>query len=283
MCNHDQAINQFHKDYGFDPFRIYCQVTGKPFATILEEEMDSVLSLVCESNDDADAAAQDLWLRVVASMRPSLKWNKFRSNTLAELRVSDPIETLAYLVNRMFGPHNRLKGGMTLSHYEERIKAWQRIKDWGVTDETNTLTYMLLEIDAKMGLDVEMPPFNWLDFFDADSMKHRVEMTQGWYGQLMVRWEKRIKEEEMSVRWMRHGNVLAKPAFADAYQESKPLTITGIKRAEKQAEKAIFSEALFEVLGEIFDSKSMEPRPEAPAPVLVPLVRVKNPFARKES
>jgi hypothetical protein len=154
---------------------------------------------------------------------------------------------------------------MTLSHYEERIKAWQRIKDWGVTDETNTLTYMLLEIDAKMGLDVEMPPFNWLDFFDADSMKHRVEMTQGWYGQLMVRWEKRIKEEEMSVRWMRHGNVLAKPAFADAYQESKPLTITGIKRAEKQAEKAIFSEALFEVLGEIFDSKSMEPRPEAPA------------------
>jgi hypothetical protein len=107
MCNHDQAINQFHKDYGFDPFRIYCQVTGKPFATILEEEMDSVLSLVCESNDDADAAAQDLWLRVVASMRPSLKWNKFRSNTLAELRVSDPIETLAYLVNRMFGPHNR--------------------------------------------------------------------------------------------------------------------------------------------------------------------------------
>jgi hypothetical protein len=95
---------------------------------MLDEEFDSVISLVCESNDDADDAAQDLWFRVIGSMRPSLKWNKFRSGTLADLRISDPVETLAYLINRMFAPHNRLKGGVTLNHLEERIKAWQQIR-----------------------------------------------------------------------------------------------------------------------------------------------------------
>jgi hypothetical protein len=282
MANIDETIAAFVADYGFDPLTIYCQVTGKPFARFFDEEQESVLSLVCESNDDADAAAGDLWLRVVSSMRPSLKWNKFSAGSLAELRVSHPIETLAYLINRMFTPHNRFKGGVTLRHFEERIKAFKEIDSWGQTDDTNTLTYMLLEIDAKMGLDVEMPPFNWQDFFEAESIKHRVEMVQGWYGQLMERWEKRLKDEELQIKWMRHGNVLAKPAFADAFMESKPLTITGIKKAEKAAEKQIFADAAWDVLSGILDSTA-EPKPDAPKPVIVPLKRVINPFARRQA
>jgi hypothetical protein len=280
MAKLPQTLAQFVSDYGFEPLFIYCQVTGKPIGTFLAEEQDSVLNLVCESNDGADEAASDLWLRVIASMRPSLKWNKFTAQSLAELRVSHPVETLAYLVNRMFTPHNRLKGGVTFRHFEERIKAFKQIESWGQTDDTNTLTYMLLEVDAKMGLDVEMPPFNWQDFFDAESMKHRVEMLQGWYGQLMVRWEKRLRDEELQTRWMRHGNVLAKPAFADAFMESKPLTMTGIKKAEKAAEKQIFADAAWEVLSGILDS-AKEPLPDAPRPVIVPLKRVVNPFARR--
>ena len=275
-----EILDAFAREYGFDPARVYCSVTGKPFGYMFLEELESILSLIHESNDGVDEAAGDLWIRVLASMRPSLKWNKFRSGTLAELRVSDPIETLAYLVNRMFAPHNRLRGGMTLEHWQERILAWQRLKEWGQDDDTNTLTYMLLELDAKMGLDVEMPPFNWLDFFDAESMKHRVEMVQGWYGILMERWEKRLKQEELSTRWMRSGNVLAKPAFADAYMESKPLTVTAVKRAAKQAEKQIFADALWEVLGGQFDSQ-LEVKADAPKPVMVPLKRVTNPFARR--
>lgn len=277
-----EVLDAFAVEYGFDPARVYCLVTGKPFGYMFLEELDSVLNIVHESNGDVDDAANDLWIRVLASMRPSLKWNKFRTGSLADLRVSDPVETLAYLVNRMFAPHNRLKGGVTLAHYQERILAWQRIETWGQSDDTNTLMYMLLELDAKMGLDVEMPPFNWLDFFDAESMKHRVEMVQAWYGNLMQRWEKRLKDEEMSVRWMRHGNVLAKPAFAAAYLESQPLSLTAIKKAEKKASQQVFDAALWEVLGGMLDSH-LEPKPDAPKPVVVPLQRVMNPFARKDS
>jgi hypothetical protein len=182
----------------------------------------------------------------------------------------------------MFAPHNRLNGGITLGHYEERIKAWQHIERWEVTDDSNTLTYMLLEIDAKMGLDVEHPPFNWQDFFSAETQKHRVEMVQGWYGNLMERWEKRLKQEELQSRWIRHGSALAKSAFRDAFIESQPPSLTAIKKAGKAAERGIFDAALWEVLGKSFDS-SLEPKIDAPKPVVVPLVRVTNPFARKDS
>jgi hypothetical protein len=113
---------------------------------------------------------------------------------------------------------------------------------------------MLLEVDAKMNLDSEQPPFNWLDFFAAESMKHRVEMVQGWYLHLMERWEKRLQQEEQMTKWIRHGNILAKPAFAAAYMESRPLTITAIKRAEKEAEKSIFADAAWDILSGILDS-----------------------------
>lgn len=270
MADRIKAEGAFAEEYGFDPYKIHCSVTGKPIGNLFDEEYDSILSLVCESNDGADEAASDLWLRVIAAMRPSLKWNKFRSETLAQMRKTDPVETLAYLVNRMFAPHNRLRGGMQPIHYEERIKAWQQIEAWGVTDDTNTLTYMLLEIDAKMGLDVEMPSFNWQDFFHAESMTHRVSMLQGWYADLMIRWEKRLKAEEMQTRWIRHGSVVAKQAFADAYMESKPLSATAIKKAEKRADKDFMAHIIWEVLG---DSSEPPEIAEAakPVPALVPL------------
>jgi hypothetical protein len=263
------TLLSFNAEYGFNPFAIHCQVTGKPIGLIGNEEMMSVLSLICESNDGADEAASDLWLRVISAMRPSLKWNKFRSETLAHMRKVDPVETLAYLLNRMFAPHNRLRGGMLPIHYEERIKAWQLIEHWGVTDHTNTLSYMLLEIDAKMGLDVEQPPFNWRDFYGAESMNHRIEMLQAWYADLMIRWEKRLKAEEMQTRWMRHGNALSRQAFSEAFMESKPLSATAIKQAAKKQEKDFFANIFFEVMGESQTPDVVEAT--QPAPAIVPL------------
>jgi hypothetical protein len=264
------TLAAFRSEFGFDPFAIHCSVTGKPIGKIGDEEMFSVLNLICESNDGADEAATDLWLRVISAMRPSLKWNKFRSESLAQMRKSDPVETLAYLVNRMFAPHNRLKGGMQPVHYDERIKAWRLIESWGKTDETNTLAYMLLEIDAKMGLDVEMPPFNWRDFFEAESQSARVTMVQGWYATLMVRWEKRLKEAEQQSHWIRHGNVLSKSAFADAFMESKPLSVTAIKKAEKKADRDFMAHIIWEVLGDSAEPPELAAAAQ-PNPQLVPL------------
>jgi hypothetical protein len=278
----DDIISAFESEFAFDPRGIYCSVTGKRIGTADSEEFASVVRLISVSNEDADAISLDLGMRLLASLRPSLKWNKFRAESLRDMRVSDPVETLAYLINRMFAPLNRQKVGVEslLGYHSDRIKGYQLIERWGTTDETHTLTYMLLEIDAKMGLDVESAPFNAYDFFfDAPDMATRIAMVQGWYANLMTKWEKRLKDDELQTRWMRNGSVLAKPAFADAFMESKPLSVTAIKKEEKKAEKAFFADVAFEnpILRELFGVESAEQKAEArPAPIIVP--RQKTPL-----
>lgn len=263
-----EVIDSFQSSYGFDPSGIYCSATGKRAGSTHIEELESLINLV--GGESAEEIADDLAVRLLASMRPSMKWNSFREESLERMRKSDPIETLAYLINRMFAPLNHRKIGIKnlIATYEDKIRAFKIITDWGVTDATNTLTYMLLELDAKWNLDTEFPPFSWREFFvEPETMQHRVDLLQQWYATRMTAWEKRVQAEETQVRWMRHGNALAKPAFMGAYMESKPLSASGIKAAEKKAERDLMAGLLWEIMGKPADEKA----PEAPRPHFVPI------------
>ena len=276
----------FFAEYGFDMSGLYCQVTGKRIGWTHVEEMESLINLV-GGEADADEIADDIAIRVLASMRPSLKWNKFRGESLVELRKSNPIETLAYLINRMFAPLNHRKIGIDnlIGNYEHRIRAFNIIQSWGVTDATNTLTYMLLELDAKWNLDTESPPFSWQAFFmDAPDMDARVAMLQSWYATRMQAWEKRLAAEELQTRWIRHGSAIAKPAFAAAYMESKPLSATAIKKAEKDAEKQLFGDLLFEIMGSptLNGEATVEPKAK-PKPTFVPIRKMPMKFGVKSN
>src|SRR5574338_543408 len=282
-----EIAETFKSSYGFDMHGLYCQATGKCFGWTHIEEMESLVNLVGAESNDADEIADDIAMRVLASMRPSHKWNKFRAESLAEMRKSDPIETLAYLINRMFAPLNHRKIGIDnlLRSYEDRIRAFQIIQSWGVTDATNTMTYMLLELDAKWNLDTEYPPFSWTAFFiDAPDLAARLAILQNWYADRMIAWEKRLAAEELQTRWIRHGNVLAKPAFAAAYMESKPLSATAIKRAEKEAEKQMFGDLLFEILGNptLDGEPTVEPKAK-PKPTFVPIRKMPMSFGVKNN
>jgi hypothetical protein len=273
---HAEILDAFHAQYGFDPYGIYCQATGKKVGALFLEEFDSLLNLIRgEGEADAEQIADDLAMRFLASMRPSMKWNKFRAESLAELRKSDPVETLAYLIGRMFAPRNRLTVGITvmMNYLEQRIRAFPIITEWGQTDSTNTLMYMLLEIDAKWNLDTESPPFNWQAFFiDAPDMDARIAMVQDWYADRMIAWEKRLKAEEQMTKWFRNGHALAQPAFRDIYMESRPLSATAIKKSEKKAESDMMANLLFEIMGSpTLDGEMQGELAETPKPTFVPI------------
>lgn len=278
-----EIISTFTDSYGFDPSGIYCSATGKRVGSTHIEELESLINLI--GGEDSEQIVDDIAMRLLASMRPSMKWNKFRAESLAEMRRTDPIETLAYLINRMFAPQNRLKIGVTqmMVFWENRIRAFDVIKSWGVNDSTNTLTYMLLELDAKWNLDTEQPPFSWIAFFvDAPDMDARIEMVQHWYADRMIEWEKRLRLEETMTKWFRHGSALAKPAFRDAFMESKPLSATGIKAAEKQAEKEMFGNLLFEIMGSpTLDGEATRPIAPTPKPTFVPIRKMPKQFGVK--
>ena len=280
-----EVIEAFQKAYGFDPSGIFCSATGKRVGSTHIEELESLINLV--GGDSAEEIADDIAMRLLASMRPSMKWNKFRAESLKELRKSDPIETLAYLVNRMFAPHNRLKVGISImmNYWEQRIATFKTLNEWGINDSTNTLSYMLLELDAKWNLDTEQPPFSWQAFFiDAPDMDSRIAMVQSWYADRMVAWEKRLKDEETMTRWFRNGSALAKPAFMDAYMESKPLSPTALKKAEKSAEQELFGNLLYEIMGKpTLDGKETEPHTATPRPTFVPIRKMPKRFGVKSN
>ena len=274
----------FLDQHGFDPTGIYCQVTGKRIGTIDSSEIALLLTVVSEADDgDVEAIADDLAIRTLASMRPGIRWNKMRSETLQQLRVVDPIGTCAYLVNRLFAPLNHRKIGvdMLLGVYADRIRGYQLLEQWGQTDATNTILYMLLELDAKWNLDTESPPFSAYDFFfDCPTMDHRLELLQAWYERRVAAYDKKVKADELQSRWMRSGNILAKPAFLDVYMESKPLSKTAAKKAEKKEEMDFFQGLLSEIrMGRVESEEQAEA--VAPKPKFVPIRKMPLSFGVK--
>jgi hypothetical protein len=169
-----KVVHTFIDAYGFDPTHIYCQVTGKPIAQTHSEEFEALVDSL--GVVDAEQAADDLAVRLLASMRPSMRWNVFRDDSLVIMRQKHPVETLAYLLNRMFAPLNfrKISRRDLLADLEHRIKTFQIISEWDKASHFDTLIYMLLELDAKWSLDTESAPFNWQDFFvTADTMDAR--------------------------------------------------------------------------------------------------------------
>jgi hypothetical protein len=75
---------------------IFCLITGKPVAALDGLE---VHDLIDSLDGDAEQAADDYAMRLLASSRPSLRWNHLRVADITALRETHPVETLCYLKN----------------------------------------------------------------------------------------------------------------------------------------------------------------------------------------
>lgn len=170
--NFTNFSNKFHSVWGFWPNRFYCEVTGKPIGEMLDEEYDSI---ILSLGNDFESAIDDFALRALASMRPSLKWNVTRDTTLSEMVKSDPLETMAYLLNRLFTERKEKEQWMRTR--TNRIILWEKLafanctmtlEGEGRNEAFDSLMIMLLEIEAKLNLLSESVPFNISDIFNAD-------------------------------------------------------------------------------------------------------------------
>lgn len=223
----DAVLAAFATAYpNIDPYGLYCSVTGKLVGSALEVD-DLIRSLPGDAEDMAD----DIAMRLFASMRPGLFWNKMRSDTLNQLRKERPVELLAYLLNRAFQP---LSGGNPIVVNHDRIKTFTRCATL-TAEQIGSLTYLLLEIDSKNGLTTVYPTFRVSDFL-SESFDIFMSFVTVWHGLLMKEHDKMLKTRELETRWWRSGNALAKPAFFSAFMESAPKTERAQARSEKQAD-----------------------------------------------
>jgi hypothetical protein len=265
---------------GIDPFGFYCSVTGKRIGRNAEVE-DFLTAQPVDS--DPEALADDLALRIFASMRPSILWNRMRMETLDELRVSRPVEVLAYLLNRAFTP---IKGGNAISIAHDKIRTFHACSDLRGFDREafDSVMFLLLEIDAKQGLNTVYPTFRVDDLIaatGADGCESFMQMLRAWHHNLMREHEKFQKRMEMETRWWRSGNALAKPAFFSAFMAAKPLSENQQRVATRKAESDMFADILNEVMGKPkLDGTETIAKPVAKR-VVLPSTKMPALFARK--
>lgn len=237
-----ETIRAFQSTYEIDPEGIYCLLTGKRIGT---SDIDELIELIESfSDDDPEGRADDLAMRLFGSMRPSMRWNKMRSESLETLRKSNPLETLSYLLNRLFSSHINRGEGFVVEH-GERIKTFQHISaHFNSADEDfDSVMLMLLEIDSKQNLLHQQSPFICRKFL---SECKSIATLSAW---LLPFYEKIISRHEALQAEARfvQANPLAKSAYLRTFLESKPISRTASQKSAKQAERQFFSD-LFDSL-----------------------------------
>ena len=260
----DNIVHAFTDSYHFDPRGIYCQVTGKRIGTTDETEF---CYLVASLTGDLEAICDDIAIRLLASLRPSMRWNKMRAESLKEMADLAPVDTMAYLLNRLFAPIDSRKTSLDklLAVNEDKIRLHVQLTRWGMTPELVALSYQLLEIDAKWGLDSEASPTSCDAFIMAIDHPERLALFATYHARRMKDWEAKVKHDEQVTRWHRSGNALAKPAFFAAFMRDQPMTATQKAKAIKQDEKDFFANILNEVMGKpnLAGEKTFSPKPMA--------------------
>lgn len=262
-------VDAFHDSYGFCPMRIYCIATGKQIGTMYDEEIESIIG---DWQGD-DTVIDDVATRLLASMRPSIQWNKMREETLDDMRRRNPVDTLAYLLNRLLAPSEfkQLSLERRLDNHADRIKLHSWLVDAfdSNSDLATKILHMLIEIDARLGLESQPQPFNYGQF---GTLLELFNLVADWYAERLKVYQAKVKHDEEMQRWNRHGNPLAKQAFGAIWRETKPLTKTEIVKAEKRKESRFFENIFDELMAGNVESTPTQT--EAPKPQVVKPLRL---------
>lgn len=237
---------------GVDPTGTYCLMTGRMIGSNFE-----VIELVESSDMDLEELADDIAMRLFASMRPGLFWNKMTLKTVAELQESRPIETLAWLLNRLLNPPQFKGNVFAINHDRILTYQWCQQLDFEVRD---SLIERLIALDARLNLNQQLPDFTFDTLcFDGARAVHR------WLDSAEKMADKREKQMEQQTRWYRDGNTMSKAAAVQTFAKKRPESPAKQASTEKR-ETAAFMDNLLTALmtgTATPDSRSVEaPKPQ---------------------
>lgn len=236
----------------FDCTRIYCSVTGKPIGEYLDSEWNNIRET---TNDDFE----DIAFRNLASMRPSMLWNRMNVETLESIRQVRPDEVMAYLLNRLFEPLKDDKGYPWAQLHLNRIKIYAKLESLERTEDFDSVLLMLLEIEGKLGLRTERAPFKCEALLESEHFMANLRfLLTPWYNNRIAY----HLEQEREAKFFA-ANPGARKAWARQFFETAPKSETTIKKEAKQKESNFFDAMLDELMGTA-DSKPsvMRPNPD---------------------
>lgn len=136
------------KTFGVNPYNVYCSATGMVCATTSLQEIESLIRFI--DNDDLESFCDDLFVRTIATMRPSLKWSRIDPVSIEFARHNDKAGLLAYLIHRANEP--KAAADLTfqdiMTRNQTRIKSYAAIEALTKEYDCFELTQLLLQADS---------------------------------------------------------------------------------------------------------------------------------------
>ena len=144
-----EQVHEYMMDaYGMTPKQLYCAATGMGYATISDAEIEALIRFVDE--DDLETFCDDLAVRMVAGMRPSMIWSRVEPASIEFARHNDKAGLLAYLIHR--ANESKSPTDMTFAYIMDRnitrIRSATAIERLVSEVDTFELVQLLLQADS---------------------------------------------------------------------------------------------------------------------------------------
>lgn len=266
MARINDFLAAFESQYpGVNPSGVYCLFTGKLIGASYElnDFIDSY------PDTDPEELADDYALRLFAAMRPSVRWNKLRAETIDEMRKTHPVETLAYLLNRLFTPLN-WRGDVFALHHD-RIRLYAELERIHTVhrEQFDSMLYQLIDLDGMHGVHRLEPTFACEDFLDRfESIEKLVATITAFYEKQTEAYYALLQAQSTQARWIANGSAPSRVARVKQFIESKPPSKTALAREAKAAQATFMSSLLDAILNESPDTPVADIPVAKPAPVV---------------
>lgn len=243
------VIDYMVNTYQLNPFNQYCLVTGRPYGLISVDEIESTIRFL--DNDDLESFCDDLFVRMIAGMRPCLNWSRVEPVTIEFARHHDKAGLLAYLINRCneSKPSSETPFSELMERNLRRIKTYLRCSELVETIDTFELVQLLLQADSFGNLHRFNAP-QWLGkveqperlFHESNLTPERypalVEQTRKWVESILVILEKESRIAMSDARSAAtYGNRLTTMAYRRSWFEN-PVSALTPDAKKKAAAKA---------------------------------------------
>lgn len=220
---------------------LYCLHTGKQIGSFDRTEIQ--FAIEDEITDSQEELIDALVVRTVASMRPSPALNKPDHITIRQLAARRPIDTLAYLLNRLYGTRDLLtkrNGELSFGPLLDRIKTHSSLVTLHFSFDLNLTpwTHWLLELDSKTNLHDLTPPLfekdrlgKWIitktgkpliEVLESHEDASLLKAFESWVFDLLGVYAKRDSQATREANWVR-GNSLTKAAYIQSWLDNPGL------------------------------------------------------------
>ena len=280
--------------YGLDVSGVYCLHTGKQVGSFHDSELIDAIDEIGADTDD-ESIVDDLVVRVIASMRPSLTLNKPNHETIRQMVLTRPVDALAYLANRLVSNrHLAVHRVPIIAPYLQRIaihRQWTRLAAAGV--DLTPWIHWLLVIDANQNLHDVSPPVDsagtfLLQLVDTDNHESMFKQFHKWVESVTAAYETRQKELVAQQAWAQ-GNKMTRSAATQSWKDNPqfmrkpaPKAKPG-RKAESPKTQKLNSEVsqFMDLLDDVFSGKIKAPSPAPSSPRVKTAAAFNFNFAKK--